>query len=91
VNPIYDEMADRRGVDVPENPITWEPTTTTTGSLEQAVSGQAAGVQYAGYRYYPDPGLPSPNATPPAETAGEQDHTNPWFYAGEDADRPRPC
>ena len=25
---------------------------------------------------------------PPAATAGEQDHTNPWWYAGEDADPP---
>lgn len=24
----------------------------------------------------------------PAETAGEQDHTNPWQYAGEPADAP---
>ena len=40
---------------------------------------------------YPDPGLPSPNSNPPAETAGEQDHTNPWFYAGEPADPPAAC
>jgi hypothetical protein len=31
VNPIYDEMADRRGVDVPEDPIDWfAPSTPAT-------------------------------------------------------------
>jgi hypothetical protein len=24
----------------------------------------------------------------PAKTAGEEDHTDPWVYAGEDADPP---
>lgn len=37
---------------------------------------------------YPDPGLDVANSNPPAETAGEQDHSNPWFYAGADADPP---
>jgi hypothetical protein len=27
-------------------------------------------------------------AGPPAKTAGEEDHSNPWTYAGEDADPP---
>jgi len=63
VNPIYDELADRRGVDVPDNPITWEPATMTTGALEQTVSGQAPGVQYAGYSYYP---VAAPSDIPPS-------------------------
>lgn len=29
-----------------------------------------------------------PLAEQPARTAGEEDHTNPWFYAGEPADPP---
>ena len=47
----------------------------------------------------PDPVLTPPPAPPssapppappdpPAATAGEQDHSNPWDYAGEDADPP---
>jgi hypothetical protein len=28
---------------------------------------------------------------PASATAGEQDHTNPWFYAGADADPPSDC
>lgn len=27
-------------------------------------------------------------ANPPAKTAGEQDHTDPWQYAGDDAPPP---
>lgn len=37
---------------------------------------------------YPDPGPVLSNSNPPAETAGDQDHTDPWLYAGEDADPP---
>lgn len=37
---------------------------------------------------YPDPGPGLSNSNPPAETAGEQDHSDPWLYAGEDADPP---
>lgn len=32
--------------------------------------------------------VPPVEASPPAVTAGEQDHTNPWFFAGEEADAP---
>lgn len=28
------------------------------------------------------------DANPPATTSGEEDHSNPWDYAGEDADPP---
>jgi len=27
-------------------------------------------------------------ANPPSRTAGEEDHTDPWAFAGEDADPP---
>ncbi len=27
-------------------------------------------------------------ANPPAVTAGQEDHSDPWRYAGEDADAP---
>lgn len=37
---------------------------------------------------YPDPGLIGPNHNPRAETAGEQDHSDPWRYAGADANPP---
>lgn len=72
-NPIYDELSDRRGVDVPVNPITWEPATMTTGSLEQTVGGvsRAAGVQYAGYRYYP-------LAVPRPELVGVPERADGW-------------
>ncbi|MGH9288448.1 MAG: hypothetical protein ACRD0V_09210 [Acidimicrobiales bacterium] len=32
----------------------------------------------------PDPG-------PPAPTAAEQDHSDPWAFAGQDADPPEDC
>lgn len=55
-NPIYDELADQRGVDVPEDPIDWF---TPTPALEQTVAGTSAatGVEYAGYRYHPAPAV----------------------------------
>lgn len=48
----------------------------------------------SGWRYEPRPGVEDTQAvpvvepSPPAATAGEQDHTNPWFYAGEEAEPP---
>jgi hypothetical protein len=49
-NPLYDELADRRGIDVPENPDWF-----TSLTPQPTVSGvsRAAGVQYAGYSDYP--------------------------------------
>lgn len=38
-----------------------------------------------------DPTAPDPLAAPvnpPAKSAGEEDHTDPWSLAGEDADPP---
>jgi hypothetical protein len=34
------------------------------------------------------PAGPPAEDNPPAATAGEEDHTNPWFHAGESADAP---
>ncbi len=36
-----------------------------------------------------EPVTPGPEITsPPSKTAGEQDHSDPWAFAGEDADAP---
>jgi hypothetical protein len=32
--------------------------------------------------------MSTPSEEPIADTAGEQDHSNPWDYAGDDADAP---
>jgi hypothetical protein len=47
------------------------------------VDAASPAVHYAGFTDWP-----GPPPEPPAESAGEQDHTDPTAFVGEDADPP---
>lgn len=71
---IYRQLADERLVDdVPGRPGT-DPATTMLPAYQ--------------LRYGTAIDWAWPDTEQPARTAGEEDHSNPWFYAGDDADPP---
>lgn len=70
---IYRRLFEETPIDLPPSDPGRDPATTMLPAVTAS---------------YPDPGPVLSNSNPPAETAGEQDHTNPWLYAGPDADPP---
>jgi hypothetical protein len=71
--PIYQRLADEHLIDIPESRPDDAPALAMLGP-----------VRYGEHVDFPWP----PPAEPPARTAGQQDHTDPWAYAGPDADPP---
>ncbi len=72
---IYQQLADERLVDVPAGTTRLDPATSML---------PAQTVRYGDAVDWMKP----PDADPVARTAGEENHSNPWLYAGDDADPP---
>ncbi|MBW0090498.1 hypothetical protein I4I73_21405 [Pseudonocardia sp. KRD-184] len=91
-------MGDWRENPDPSSPDRWlydetAPTPITVADYDPSATRvdipvvTAGRVEYAGHVDYANP-RPTPQPDPPSMTAGQEDHSDPWRYAGEDADPP---